>query len=181
MNTYLSLLKGINVGGYKRIGMPDLSALYRNLGLENVQTYIQSGNVVFSSTDSDPVELAGKIEEGIQAQFGFSVRVLVRTQEEWLQIFQNNPFLKRDSIDTGKLHVTLLTDYPGEELSEKIRLIQSEPDEFILSGKTVYLYCPNGYGRTKFSNDFFEKKLKVEGTTRNWNTVASLLEMAKKL
>ena len=177
MNTYVSMLRGINVGGKKRIQMQQLVALYESLGLSNVRTYVQSGNVVFDSAAADASRLARLIEEGITKTFGFSAAVVIRTKDELRRIVESNPFLKDNEIDIDKLHVTFLSGYPHEAGLDQARAAGDGSDSFVVLDREVYLHCPNGYGRTKLSNDFFEKKLKVTGTTRNWRTVTALLQI----
>jgi uncharacterized protein (DUF1697 family) len=179
MQTYISILRGINVGGQKQIQMADLKALYVELKFKDVITYIQSGNVIFK-TDAKAANqsLADKIEKAILIKYQFDVRVLIRTIEELKKIITNNPFLNEKKIDIDKLHITFLSDKPVTEMIESINKLDYSPDKFIIAGKEVYLYCPNGYGRTKLSNNFFENKLNVFATTRNWKTVNKLAELA---
>jgi uncharacterized protein (DUF1697 family) len=119
------------------------------------------------------------IEEKIKQEFGFLVAVILRTPRELEQIIDDNPFLKERDVDIGRLYVTFLSEVPGKPILNQIQEIHDESDKFIILNKEAYLYCPGGYGRTKFSNNFFEKKLRVTATTRNWNTVNALLDMAK--
>jgi uncharacterized protein (DUF1697 family) len=178
MNTYISLLRGINVSGQKRVGMKDLVSLYESLGLKNIRTYMQSGNVVFNAPPRDIMELASMIEARIEQEFKFSAAVLVRTPDDFERINKDNPFLKETGIDFNRLYVTFLSSQPAkpDTITEK----QGAPDRFQIVNSEVYLFCPNGYGRTKFSNDFFERKLGLTATTRNWNTVQALLDLTKK-
>ena len=180
MTTYISLLRGINVSGQKKIKMAGLVSLYEALGLKKVRTYVQSGNVIFDSAAGGARKLSQKIEEEIQKVFGFSVTVLIRTAAELQDVAENNLFLKKKATDITKLHVTFLSEKPDKAALKQLETIETGGDAFEVAEKHIYLYCPNGYGRTKLSNTFFEKKLKVAATTRNWNTVTALLEMAKK-
>ena len=175
MITYLSILRGVNVGGHKRIRMAELKELYESLNLGYVKTFIQSGNVVFQYKDMDPLELAAKIKNKIKEVFGFDVAVFIRTKEEFQKIIEKNPF-KDDEVN--KLYVTFLSEKPITLPITEIERIKDESEKFIISGKEIYLFIPNGYGRTKLSNDFFEKKLEVSATTRNWKTVNKLFEIA---
>lgn len=176
MTQYLSILRGINVSGHRKLPMKELKALYGSLGFTEVQTYIQSGNAVFRASGT-AAKLAEQIEEAIRAQYGYEVPVIVVTQQELRAIVEENPFLGERDIETDKLHVTLLAEKPGNEAAAKLVDIDYSPDRFVLSGKAVYLYCPGGYGNTKLSNAFFENKLKVKATTRNWKTMNTLLDM----
>jgi len=177
MITYISLLRGINVSGQKTVRMKDLVSLYESLGLGNVRTYVQSGNVIFSSPQKDTRELSGLIEKAVEETFGFKVAVLLRTPSELQLVISNNPFLKKPDIDKSKLAVTFLSDKPENSHISRIQGINDESDRFVIVNKEIYLYCPNGFARTKFSNQFFEKKLGVTATTRNWKTVNALLDI----
>ena len=177
METYISILRGINVSGQKKIKMADLKALYEKLGFQDVQTYIQSGNVVFKSLKTKKTALKNKIEAEISKQYGFDVPLQILEHKELSLVFENNPFIRRNK-DINKLYVTFLENLPENENILAISNIQSGDDEFIVDGKVIYVFCPNGAGHTKFSNIFFEKKLKTIATTRNWKTVSRLLELS---
>lgn len=178
MGKYIAILRGINVSGQKKIKMDELRLLMQELKLKNVQTYIQSGNLIFEYSKVIDFELAKKIGEKIYQNYGFQVPVITRTLSEWKYVFDNNPFLKDRNEDISKLHVTFLADNPQQEYLDKIKELNYPPDEFIIAGKHIYLFCPNGYGITKFSNTFFENKLKVTATTRNVKTVKTVLDLA---
>jgi uncharacterized protein (DUF1697 family) len=180
MTVFVSLLRGINVGGKKRIGMTDLTQLCTSLGLDNVRTYLQSGNVLFESPDGDPGRLSSIISENISAKFGFSVKVITRTSDEIRHIILTNP-LAKEGLDADTYHVTFLSDIPSEKFPKSPLKGKDGPDRYVIIGREVYLSCPDGYGRTKFSTTFFEKKLGVFATTRNWKTVSTLAEMAECL
>jgi uncharacterized protein (DUF1697 family) len=178
MSTVISILRGINVGGKNKIPMVELKAVYEGLKFKNVTTYIQSGNVIFSASESDSKTLSKKIEQGILKKFGFNVPVIARTIEEMQSAIKKNPFLKEKGIELEKLHVTFLEDSPAADNLKKAMEYKYEPDKFIIVNKEVYLHCPNGYGNTKLTNTFFENKLKVRATTRNWRTTNELLKIA---
>jgi uncharacterized protein (DUF1697 family) len=179
MTTYISILRGINVGGAKKILMNDLKEIYEGLGFREVITYIQSGNVIFQSGDFISNELAAEtIRNAIFKKYGYEVPVLMRTVEEMQNTLKNNPFPKNKNNNPEKMHVTLLAELPEQQQLEKIRKYDYSPDRFEIIGKDVFLYCPNGYGTTKLSNSFFESRLKVSATTRNWKTVNALVEIA---
>lgn len=179
MTTYVSMLRGINVGGNKRIAMAELVSLYEALGFEAARTYIQSGNVIFASTNPDAQGVRKALEDKIRASLGISVAVVIRTSEELERIIAGNQFAAR-GMDAGKLHVTFLADAPVSPLLVPGETSGEGADEFYLSGREIYLFCPNGYGRTKLSNSFFERKLGVLATTRNWKTVNTLLALARQ-
>lgn len=179
----LSMLRGINLGAHKKVPMPALKALYESLNFKNVSTYIQSGNVVFEH-DDDLGNLADKLAQSIATHFGFEVPVVIRTLAEMQAVRKENPFLKEANIEAAHLHVTFLAEIPEQTLLDKIQTFSAMPDEFRIVGKTIYLHCPNGYGRTKLTNNFFEQKLKLTATTRNWKTVnelTNMMEAASKL
>ena len=173
------MLRGINVSGHKKVPMPDLKALYEGLSFRDVITYIQSGNVIFKADISiSPVELAGRIEKSIIEKFGFDVPVIIRTMDEIKNVVALNPFLKESGIDIDKLHVTFLEEKPQSSKISAIEDLDFSPDKFFIIEREIYLYCPNGYGNTKLSNTYFENKLKMQATTRNWKTVNKLAELA---
>lgn len=180
MNTYISLLRGINVSGHKIVPMAELKTLYESLRLSAVQTYIQSGNVIFTTEDTlTDLELAEMLERAILKRFNFTVPVIVRNVSELDQLISNNPFDVEEGIGKEKLYVTFLSDVPDKAAMERIDGIDCSPDRFIVRGREIYLYCVNGYGRTKLNNNYFEQKLKLSATTRNWNTVNKLFAMAQ--
>jgi len=178
MNVYISLLRGINVGPQKTVKMEELADLYESLGMEHVRTYLRSGNVLFDSRDPEPEKLAATLEEQIIRTLGFPVKVIIRTAADLRQIIINNPFLHGDPKDPHTLHVTFLSDLPSKVLRDEVNAITDDVDSFAIRGQEVYLYCPNGYGRTRVSNTFFERKLGLAATTRNWKTVMALAAMA---
>ena len=178
MTAYVSMLRGVNVGGSKKIKMSDLAALYESLGFKDAKTYIQSGNVVFSSPEPSQSVLSKKIEKALKESFGFDVAVVVRTGAELEKALENDPFKDRDP---GKLHITFLSDSPAEKPFDVIDSAKDSSEEYLISGREAYLFLPNGYGRTKLSNNFFEKKLNLSATTRNWRTVKVLAGMAMEI
>ena len=178
MTTFISLLRGINVSGQKQIRMEDLRAVYEALGLEKVRSYVQSGNVLFNSFETDPARLARLIETQIERTFGFTTPVITRTVTDLEQVLANNPFLNERQAEPTSLYVTLLSALPSEGARNVINNPSKDGDEFFLAGREVYVFCPNGYGRTKLNNTFFEKKLGITATTRNWKTVSTLYRMA---
>lgn len=181
MSKYVAILRGINVGKGRKVLMTDLKNLLAKLGLKNIQTYIQSGNVMFDLRQPESlVVLEDGLNQAISGAFGFDIPVIIRTAREMEESVANNPFLKEDGADIDKLHLTFLKDVPAPELLKKIKEFQFSPDQFEIIGKDVFVHCPNGYGQTKITNDFFEKKLKVQATTRNWKTVQKLHELSIK-
>jgi len=175
---YISLLRGINVSGKNIIKMDVLKSLFENIGAQNVKTYIQSGNVVFEHLEADSKILAKKIAGQIYFDFGMEIPVLVLSKQKLEQVVTNNPFTKDKTKDPTFFHVTFLDDKPIAGDKETILANKSAVEEIVFSDEAVYLYCPEGYGRTKLNNNFLENKLKVQATTRNWKTTITLLEMA---
>lgn len=174
--SYVALLRGINLGARNRIAMADLRALLESLGAEDVETYVQSGNVVFKSAHR-PGDLTAAIEAGIHDELGLEVTVLVRTRQQLEKLVARNPFTggRRES---AKLHVTFLAGEPDRAKVRRLDPARAEPDEFRVAGREIYLHCPAGYGRSKLTNAYFEKQLGVAATTRNWKTVTNLAELA---
>jgi uncharacterized protein (DUF1697 family) len=174
--TYVALVRGINVGGRNTVPMAELRSALSGIGLEDVATYIQSGNVVFrSSRDAEHLALA--IERGILETFELDVRVVLRTRAELVEIADRNPFVA-DGADLAKLHVVFLDREPDAGAVSELDPGRSPPDEFELRSREIYLHLPNGMGRTKLAGDYFERKLGVAATARNWNTVLRLVELA---
>jgi uncharacterized protein (DUF1697 family) len=177
MGMMLAMLRGINVSGQKKVPMADLRAMFEDMKFKNVQTYIQSGNVLFESKDTDETGLSKKISKKILDVFGFEVPVVVLNKKYLETVVKNNPFLKEKNINEERLYYTFLAEEPSKEMLAKIKIPDGTTDRFEIIGKTAYLYCPGGYGETKLSNNFFEAKLKVRATTRNLRTTNILLEM----
>lgn len=178
MTTHIAMLRGINVSGHKILKMDGLRALFAHMGFHNIQTYVQSGNVIFS-TNEPPPGLAAKIEKRILKEFGFDVPVLTKTAKEMAEIVKRNPFVKNSALDQTKLHVTILSDDPPRDALELLQPFAAASEQVRIVGRAVYLYCPNGYGNTKLSNTTIEKKLGRRATTRNWKTMKTLLDMAR--
>jgi len=174
--TYISILRGINVSGQKKIKMEELKKLYESLGVQHVRTYIQSGNVIFESQNEDTVKHENNIKDAIKESFGFDVPILIKRKDEIENVIQNNPFADKD---LSSVHVTFLSDFPDTLPLDDINHIKDVSEEFLIKGKEIYLYCPNGYGKSRLINNLFERKLKVSATTRNWKTVNALFEIAK--
>lgn len=178
MTTYISILRGINVSGKNIIKMDALRKMYKNLGFENVTTYVQSGNVVFVSKNIATDKLGHKISGQIKDEFGLDVPVIVLTIDQLKRIVENNPFLKEQSKDRIFFHVTFLSTIPDNYDVKTIEDKKQSGEEIFFADNAVYLYCPNGYGQTKLTNSFLEAKLKVGATTRNWKTTNELLKIA---
>ena len=181
MPVMISLLRGVNVGGHNQIKMEALRSLYSSLKLQNAQTYVQSGNVVFGATDRGLARLANRIEEAIEDKFGFRPDVILRSVAELRAVVAANPFAKRRDIHPGKLLVTFLAAEPRPEGFAAVRKLKTDPEELHLRAREAYIYFPNGAGRSKFPWANLGKLLGVPATARNWNTVLKLLELAESM
>jgi uncharacterized protein (DUF1697 family) len=163
------------------IKMDALKALCVSLKLKDPQTYVQSGNVIFSSGERDLEKLARRIQDGIEKSHGFRPGVMLRTMAELQDVVARNPFAKRSGIEPGKLLVNFLTADPAKDAREKALAIKVGPEEMHLIGREAYIYFPNGQGRSKFPWAAIERMLGTSGTGRNWNSVTKMLEMAEKM
>lgn len=179
MNKYIALLRGINVSGQKKIKMTDLRSLFESVGFTDVQTYIQSGNIAFKSKLTDIDEIKNLIEQKIQHIYIFFVPTLILTESVLSKTIMNNPY-NLESHDITKLCVTFLESTPKKELVKNLYEYSKYDELFEIKQNIIYLYCPNGFGRAKINNNFIEKKLKVNATTRNWKTTIKLHEMITK-
>lgn len=177
MNRKIGILRGINVGGKRKILMADLKSMCEKLGLKNVKTYIQSGNLIFNS-DRKNAELESDLEKAITEKFEFDVPVIVRTEKELENSISNNPFFDKDA-DINQLHLTFLKEKPNKENLEKILTFNYEPDKFKIEDKDAFIFCAGKYHESKLTNNFFEKQLKFGATTRNWKTILKLSELSK--
>lgn len=177
MQTYISLLRGINVSGKNKIKMEDLRALYEFLGFTDVKSYIQSGNVIFKAPRGSNLKLSTRISDGIKEKFGFDIPVLVKTEEELENIIKNLPFEVPDEDKDKRLFVTFLSEEPKEFPKAVIEKAKAPGDKIRLVGTEIYLYTPDGYGKSKLSNNFLEKKLDVVATSRGWRSVNEILKI----
>lgn len=178
MPVYISMLRGVNVGGHNKIKMEELRSLYESLGLSSVRTHIQSGNIVFKARERSEDQLTKRICAGIEKRFGFLPATVLRTVPELRKVIAKNPFADRKGIDPSKLLVTFLLSAPQPAERQKLLALKIEPEELLLDGRELFVYFPNGIARPKFSWSSVEKILRVSGTARNWNTVQKLLQMA---
>lgn len=181
MTVAVSLLRGINVGGHNLIRMEALRGIHESLGLVDVETYVQSGNVVFRTRTSSPAALASRIEDAVERSHGFRPGVLVRTAAELQGAIAGNPFDGRAGIEPAKLLVMFLAARPEPAAGEKFLEIKVGPEEFHLRDRELYIYFPEGQGRSKLTTALIDKTLRTYGTGRNWNTVTRLREMAASL
>jgi len=174
------MLRGINVSGHNIIKMKDLKQLFETLKFQNIQTYIQSGNIVFQTDNNLISSLELLVTNAIFQNFGLEVSAIVISIKELQMVIHQNPFIKTIN-DTNLLLITFVSHIPEIALVDSIKNSAFGEDKFQIIEKTIYLFCPNGYGNSKLTNTFFEKKLKVKATTRNWKTVNQLLIIANSI
>ena len=179
MPVYIALLRGINVGGHKRIKMADLRGLLESLGLDDVKTILQSGNVVFTSDESSHDELIRTIEAGIVAHYGFESKIILRRIGAFRDVVSDNPYADKPDLDASKLLVTFLASAPDADAMTRLREAQKGDEQVELVGQELYIYYPDGMGRSKLSNVFIQKHLKLVSTGRNWKTTNKLLALAE--
>jgi uncharacterized protein (DUF1697 family) len=177
MAIYVALLRGINVGGNKKVKMEKLRSSFEALGLEQVRTYIQSGNVVFKSAKASTQALSRKIEDRIVADFGFSVSVVIRMADDIADAIASNPFLNQPGIAPDKFHVAFLSEAPAPAALKKLSELTLAPDLSSCRGKEVYFYFPNGVSGSSLWKYPLDRVLAVETTMRNWRTVNTLHQM----
>jgi uncharacterized protein (DUF1697 family) len=173
---YVAFLRGINVGGKNMLPMKDLAEIFRQAGCEQVSTFIQSGNVLFTAGKDAESKLPDKISQAIEAQFGYRIPVVVRTRDELAAAIQANPYIGL-GVDEKALHIYFLRSLPANEAVAALDPNRSAPDTFIVHGREVYLNLPHGMARTKLTNAWIDSRLKTVSTARNWNTVLKLLEL----
>lgn len=179
MERLISFLRGVNMTGHNKIKMSDLTLVYSDIGLADPATYIQSGNVVFGNPqDLTPGKVASLIEKSISDTFGYNVPALIRTSGELEEIILGNPFGDIEGFDPKRLAVIFLYDEPSTLQIDRVKNVDYPPDKFKIRGREIYIYCPDGFGKTKLYTNFFEARMKVVGTARNWNTVNTVYEMA---
>lgn len=186
MPVFVSLLRAVNVGGNRKLPMADLRALYLSLGLEDPRTYIQSGNVVFRTSKRDPDALAVRIETAIERAFGFRSEVMLRSAAELRTVTASNPFLRLSEFDPSRVLITFLAAEPGIEARAKVLALtlpfeERDGEKVRIVGREIYMYCPNGMGKSTLPFALIAKTLKAPGTSRNWNTVMKLLEIAESM
>lgn len=177
MQTYISILRGINVGGHRKVKMDALKRLCADLKFENIRTYIQSGNIIFQSKIEDTNEISKIIKTNIKNVFGFDVPVITLTQTELEIIINSNPFLKDKTKEPEFFHITFLSEKPSKQKIELLKQVDLKNDKYEVIDKAIYLYCPDSYSNSKLTNGFLETKLKVTATTRNWKTTNKIFNL----
>lgn len=173
-----ALLRGVNVSGKNLIKMSDLRQMFEDEGFRNANTFIQSGNVVFDSDTDDSSDVSKELETAISKMFGYEVPVIIRSNQELTEIIKKNPFA---SEDEKMLYITFLKESPEKELAAELQEKIIDNDEIRIIDKNAYLLIRGGYGNTKLSNAFIEKKLRAVSTTRNFRTVKKLIELSDQV
>jgi uncharacterized protein (DUF1697 family) len=181
MTTVISMLRGVNVGGNRKIKMDALRALYESLGLQQVQTFIQSGNVVFRTKARSLPPVTKRIEDAIEEAFGFRSDVLCRTTSELRSVIARNPFAARKDVDPAKLLVVFLSGNIDDDALARLLQIKADPEELRPDGSELYIHFANGLARPNLSMAHVEKAHKKAWTGRNWNTVMKLMEIAEAM
>ncbi|WP_433498374.1 DUF1697 domain-containing protein [Sphaerimonospora sp. CA-214678] len=175
MDRCVALLRGINVGTKQRIAMADLRALFAGLGYTDVKTHLQSGNVVFGGADGES-EAAARVEAAIQRELGLTVRCLVRGRDELAEVVERNP-LGEVATDPAMHLVTFLSDRPDPARYADLDAAWYAPETYVVGEREIYVWCPDGVRNAKLIHSFWEKRLGLTATARNWNTVTKLLAM----
>jgi uncharacterized protein (DUF1697 family) len=178
MAVIISLLRGINLGGHKSIKMEALCSVYKSIGFGDVQSCLQSGNIVFTAKTQSLKTMAKQIEEAIEQKFGFRCDVVLRTSSELKQVVANNPFAKKRGIEPGKLGIVFFKEAPTAESCDDVLRAKTKDEQFHINGREFYIYFGSGMGQSKL---FAAIARKLTGTTRNWNTVSRLAAIAEKL
>lgn len=176
MTRYVALLRGVNVGGRQRLAMSDLRSLVSTLDHTDVVTYVQSGNVVFTAGSTSPQAVARGIETAIAHTLGLTVDVLVRTREELTAVIAAQPL--PTGMDPARFVVVFASEVPDPALVSQIDPSRYAPDGFRVHGREIYLSLPAGMATTKLTQTFWERRLRVTATARNWNTVSRLSALA---
>lgn len=181
MEAYVALLRGINVSGHRIIKMAELKNALSRPELLDLQTYLQSGNLVFISGSSSCKALEHIITHTVKKDFGFDIKVKVVKKKQFQKAFVDNPFLDQQHIDTKQLYYIHLMDTPDPDVFEALANDNKYPEQMCLIGNVIYVNYLNGYGRSKLHGNIIEKKLKVSATARNYNTMKKLSEMLEAL
>ena len=184
MPVLISMLRGVNLGGHNKIKMDALRALYESLKLEDPRTFIQSGNVIFRTKfrkEKNPAALAKKIQTAIERSFGFRPEVILRTPDELRNAIAATPFPAHRNLHPSKILITFLAADPGPEAQSTLLTLKGYPEELHLKGRELYIYFPDGAGKSKLPWSKLDKLLQTTGTARNWNSVTKMLAIAEEM
>lgn len=178
MNVYIALFRGINVGGHNKLPMQDIVKTLVELGFRNIETYIQSGNVVFESEETNRSVLTDKIRSGTEQRHGFAPDVVVLRSNELTQAIESNPYPEAED-EPKTLHLYFMKSEPQKPDLHRLEELKSANESYTLLGKVFYLHAPDGIGRSKLTAGI-EKALGVSVTARNWRTVTKIYAMAQR-
>jgi uncharacterized protein (DUF1697 family) len=178
MTTFAAFLRAINLGSQRRVPMADLRAVLSDAGYTEVNTHLQSGNVVLSTRSRSSAAVERALEEHVTGAFGFEVAVMVRTNDQLAKVTENNPFLQRGG-DAAGLHVAFLKQRPSAAAARAVAGLEFGRDEFVLRGAELYLRYPDGVARSKMSPPLFERTLGTPATVRTWKVVAKVAELSR--
>lgn len=181
MPTYIALLRAINVGGNSKIAMADLKAMFVDLGIDNPQTLLQTGNLVFQTTKSTCDKLEAKLERALAERFELTTDVFVRTADEWRHVIAANPFAKEAANDPSHLLIMPLKTAPAKQVVQALQTAIHGREKVAAVGRELFIVYPDGIGRSKLTNKLIESKLGTRGTGRNWNTSVKLEQLAKSV
>ncbi|MGB7842599.1 MAG: DUF1697 domain-containing protein [Salinimicrobium sp.] len=176
MRKFVAILRGLNVGGERKLPMDELKELFLKLGYSKVRTIMQSGNVIFEA-EAKEEEISKAVENAIFETYNFKVPVICRSAEDLQKSVTENPFFEDAAAELERLHLTFLKELPESKKLEKLKEYNFYPDEFLVREKNIFIYCSGKYSDSELSNTFFEEKLKVPATTRKWETVLKLAEL----
>ena len=180
MKTYISFLRSVNMAGHNLIKMTELANLFIDLGFGNAKTYIQSGNVIFNhDREASSAFLSESIEKAILKKFSLPISVMTRKIDDLVKLAASNPYLTEPGFDPSKMAVIFLHETPLDSQIQKVADVNFPPDKFKIIGEEIFIYCPNGFGKTKLYTGFFEKKMTTTGTARNWKTITTLLNLTE--
>lgn len=180
MSMVICLLRGVNVGGHNKCPMQALRTLCESLKLEDPQTYVQSGNVVFRTKEKNLARLSERLQNAFEKKFGFRPGVVLRTAAEMKAVVARNPFVKRAAEEPAKVAVMFLAEKPGSGAKDLLAKLPRGREELLLDGRELYIYFPDGMGQSKLPWSTLGEKLGTSGTARNWNTAIKLVEMAER-
>lgn len=178
MQTFIAFLRGINVGGHRIIKMAELRQVLAQAGYAEVQTYIQSGNLVFASKELDTAKHAHNLTQLILGHFGFKVPVMVLLPKDLERILASNPYLGSELMASAPVYFSILSDAPAPEKFLALEAVSFPHEYFSIVGNCIYAIYPKGTGKAKLNHAFFEKKLGVSMTTRNLRTMTTMLGKA---
>ncbi len=179
-SVYVALLRGVNVVGKNKLPMKDLAQMFAKAGCSEVKTYIQSGNVIFAAAPESCEFLVESVAKQIEKKFGHRPAITLRTPQELAKILRTNPFLE-EGVDEKALAVVFLLGKPHPDAVATLDPNRSPGDRFAVIGREIYLHLPNGFAETKLTGAYFDSRLKVAGTARNWRTTQTLAKWAEDL